>query len=443
MAIEVPHYENPNTPASGRTTIFANTAGNIATKDALGNVRVYRPTPLESEGMIYGVRWDSVNDVMTPGVVVAGSFVATDYQNFPIQEDCGRGLLTDTNVWTKLNARDTTRHIDGTAATVDGSAGQVMVQIPRFHQVIMRSGDFVFFLVSKTPFTYSGVTSWVPLGFRDKAFRYAGAFQGVALTDAVEANVGSCILNTTGYTTNTMPNPFTNRTRAQFRAQCVATGSNVFHQYDYGLHEIIGILFLTKYKTWNSQSVLPGNTEQTGTWDYSMVRPAGLTSSLGDFDGSIWDSTISKYVANSFLGIENFFGNVWVWADGINIDNQTGPPTGDCRVWVNFTPSAFADDTDGGGYIDSGHAPAFGDTSAYIKDILGQGKYCPFYPSTLGSGADASRFITDHHWNAAGIWRVLTVGGTANNGGPAGLFAFNASFASGTTSSSRGARLAA
>lgn len=435
----LPKKSDVQTPAAGKVAVFASASGNLATKDSAGNVREYSPTPLESETMVYGVRWDSVDDVMQPGVIVNGSFLATDYQNFPIQEECGRGLLTGTGEWTKLNSRDTTKLPDGSAATIDGSAGQVMTQIPRFYQVIKRDGDYVYFLISKQPFSFGGTPAWVPLGFGSKAFRYCGAFQGVALTDSADADVGSCVLDTSGYSTNANPNPFSNRTRAQFRTQCAATG-DAFHQYDWGLHDIIGILFLTKYKTWNSQEVLPGYSEES-SWDYAKTYPAGLTTSLGDNDGSIWDADRDMYVANSFLGIENFYGHVWVWVDGINVDNRTDP-AGECRVWVAFDPASFADDTTTD-YIDSGHAPDFGDDDDYIKDILGQGKYCPFYPAVIGDGADSATYITDHHWNNAGGWRVPRVGGHLSLGARVGFRALYADRSSSYATASFAVRLSA
>ena len=434
MSIEVPQYEAPSAPASGRTLIFANPSGNICTKDASGDVRIYQPTPLESESMIYGVRWDSVNDVMQPGVVVNGSFLATDYANFPIQEQCGRGLLTTAGAWTKLHPRDSAKFVDGSTATIDGSAGQVMVQIPRFYQVIKRAGDYVYFLVSSMPFIYDGVSAWVPLGFRDQAFRYCGAFQGVSATDALEAKVISAVKDTSAFVTNIYPNPFTNRNRAQFRTQ-IADG--VFHQFDWGLQEILNILFLTKYKTWNSQAVLPGHTEG-GAWDYAKAKASGLTLALGDFDGSIWDASVSGYVANNFLGIENIFGGVWHFIDGINIDNRTDP-LGECRVWVNYDPDTFADDTTDN-YTDSGHAPAFGSTSNYIEDILGSGKYCPFYPSVISSTATSSTYITDYHWNSTGAWRVARGGGALLDGARAGFAALHVHVSSASATPAIGAR---
>ena len=432
--VNLPNNSDANTPSSGKTAVFTNSSGNLATKDAEGNVREYSPTPLESEGMVYGVRWDSVNDTMQPGIVDDGSFVATDYSNFPIQEQMKRGLLTNSGEWAELNERDSSRLPDGTSATLDGSSGQIMVQIPRFYQVITRSGDYVYFLVSEQPFSFDGVSAWVPLGFRDKSYRYCGAFEAVAASDATDALAKSIVKDTSGYSMS-YPNPFTDRTRGQFRTQC---DDGVFHQFDWGLYEILLILFLTEFKTWNSQDVLPGYTERD-SFDYSYTSKAGQTLSLGNYSGSIWDDDLGLYIANSFRGVENIFGNIWKWTDGINIDNPTGDPI---NVYVCFDPANFADDTTTN-YIDTGLSLGFEDNNDYIKDIQGETKYAPFYPIEIGNGADSGSFITDYHWNSAGGWRGLGVGGHLSNSARAGLASLGASNASSNSFSSRGARPAA
>jgi len=501
------------TPSAGKTAFFISASGNIATKDAAGDVREYSPTPLESESMVYGVRRDTTSEdpAWEPGILVDGSFVATDYQNFPIQEEMKRGLLTSAGAWTELNARDSSKLPDGSAATLDGSAGQVMVQTPRFYVVITRIGDYAYVLNSLQPFTFNGVSAWVPKEFRDDAYRYIAAFECVAATDANDAAAQSIVKDTSAYLTNETPNPFTNRTRGQFRTQ-IADG--VFYQAGWGILEITIVLFLTRFKTWDSQSVLPGHTE-CHDWSYGFATPAGVTLGLGNYCGSIWSdekissvtvdgaddvslftlgetvtggtsgatgvvvdiegstggilhldsvegsfssgetitgessgatatesstsSTDGRYIANSFYGIENPFGNVWKFWDGININNPTGDPI---NVYVCHTPGDFADDTTIN-YRDTGLSLDFEDDDDYIKDMHLEGQLAAFYPIEIGNGAGSGSYITDYHYNAAGGWRVLPSGGDLASSARAGLAYLTASNYSGTSYSSIGARAAA
>ena len=432
----LPNNSDVNTPSSGKTAVFTNTNGNMSTKDERGTIREYNPVPLESVGMVYGIRWDSVNDQIQPGIVINGSFVSMDYQNYPVQEQMGRYLLTTSGAATKLHSKNSSLNEDGSSVNLDGSSGQVMVQIPRFYQVITRNGDYVYFLISEQSFSFNSVSAWIPPAFLGLDGFYIAAFQGVAATDSTSADVYSAVIDTSGYSISN-PNPFTNLTRSAFRSQCSNTGS-VFSQWSYGMQEVLRILFLTEYKTWNSQDVLPGHTER-GSWDYSYTSQAGETVGLGDFSGSIYDDSFDLYIANSYRGVENPFGNIRQWLDGINVDTDDNQ-----RVWLTYDPDNFSDDTTTN-YIDSGIAPGFDGISDYQKDIEGAGKHAPLWPVALDDGADSSSYITDYFYSGAlgSGWRAVICGGPLDHGGRAGFGYLRSYDDSGWSNVSFGSRLAA
>jgi len=394
---------------------------------------------------IYGVRWDYANDVMIPGIVIGDLFVESDYTIMPIQEEMKRGLLTTDGDFTELDPSDSTKLFDGTTATLDGSAGQVMVQIPRFNVLAFKDGEYRYCLISRNPFVFKDNASWVPPAFKDDDYRYIGAFQGVAATDALDADLISAVKDTSAYSTNPNPNPFSNRTRSQFRAQ----QESGFFQYSWGLYEIVWMLFLTEFKTWNSQEALPGYTEAS-SYNYTYARQAGRTLSLGNSSGSILadltgdDADLSgivgadEYIANSYRGIENVFGGLWQLLDGINIDNTIG----DCKVYVCNDPENFNDGT-ATNYIDTGHAPGFGDDDGFIKDMAFLSKNCIFYPSEIGGGASSSTYIPDYTYNGAGGWRVLCVGGDQSRGEFGGLGYLNVYYAASDNLSTTSTRSAA
>ena len=385
---------------------------------------------------VYGVRWDSVNDTYQAGLVIGGTFVATGYSPFPVQEKMGRGLLTTDGRWTKLDSNDSSKLLDGSSATLDGSAGQVMVKVPRHYQLAVKDGDYRYFLCSEQPFSFQGVNAWIPPAFLGYENVYVGAFQGVALSDSTSANLGSVVLDTSGYSNNTNPNPYTNQTRPGFRSYCSNTGEP-FCQWSYGIYEMIYILAFIEYKTWALQEQIEGYTEN-GSGDYNYTSQAGETLSLGDYSGSVGDGS-SSGSAMSYRGIENFFGNVWQWVDGINIDTDDNQ-----RVYVTFDPADFADDTTTN-YIDTGIAPAFNDEDNYQKDIHGKEQYSPTWPIELNNGADSSSYITDFFWsNASGSgWRVVRVGGRLDAGRQAGFGDRGSDTSSSDSHSDGGSRLAA
>ena len=375
---------------------------------------------------IYGVRWDSVNDVMTAGIVLGGVFVGTDYTTFFIQEKMVRGLLTEAGAWTALNASDTAKLVSGAAATIDGSAGQVVTRLSSFYHVAKTDGNYKYWLISEDSFTFGGVEAWVPPAFIDKPYLYIGAFQGVALTDSATANVGSCVKNTSGYSYAT-PNPFTDQTIVEFRAQC---NHGVFSQMNLGQFDIVYLLALIEYKTWKLQEELEGHTEEV-SWDYAKTKEAGETTGLGNASGTVNS-------VNSYRGIENIFGNVYQFVDGANINASD-----DQRLWMCYDPDNYASDTVTN-YTDTGCASAIDGTNDYIKDVYGTGKHCSLFP--IGNtGATSATFISDYLYTAAlgSGWRVLVVGGGLSKGRMAGFGGRYSAYDSSSHYATVGVRLAA
>ena len=428
-------------PDVGKTAIFTNNSGNISTRTAAGDIREYSPTALESESMVYGVKWDSTgNDAMQAGIVLEGSWYATDYSNFPIQEKCIRGLLTDTGAWTELHPYNTEKYPDGTSADITGgSDGQVMVQVPRHYQLVKKIDDDVYFLISEQDFTFSNTSAWVPPAFLDKSHFYIGAFQGVALSDAAGADVGSCTKVTSGYDYAT-PNPFTDQTIVEFRSQC---DHGVFSQMSLGQYDTMYMLALIEFKTFALQEVLEGNTEH-GAWDYADTQEAGATTGLGNFSGSIWSEDEEEYIANSYRGVEHIFGNVYIFADGANVDTDDTGSTKQ-RLYTCYDPDDFTNTeadilTD---YTDTGCAPDFDNDDDYIKDVFSEGKYCPLFPVEVGAASDT--YITDYLYTVAlgSGWRVVVGGGMLNDGRKAGFGCRTLSDASSRDSTYVGVRLGA
>ena len=395
----------------------------------------------QNTDFVYGIRWDYNNDVIQPGYInFAGTFIPDDYVVFPIQEKMARVLLDSAGREINLNSSDSSKLPNGSDAIIDGSNGyHTKVRIPKHYFMSYTDANYHYILNSESPFIFNGYSAWIPPIFGNSEYRHIGAYEGTAMTDSLTAQVGSVVnavhhpngFDTSAYVTNTYPAPFTNRTRGQFRTQCA---NGVFGQYSWGLHELVMALFVTEYKTFDSQAVLPGHTWRS-TWDYAYATKPGETYVLGNSSGSI--GTLGSETSNSFRGIENFFGNVWKWVDGININNAAGV----YDVYVCHDPANFADDTSTNYQILSGTTD-FADSDGYISNLLmNASKYGSFYPTAINGSS--SEFVHDYMWHAAGGWRVLGSGGDLHNGAPAGVAALHASYSSGNLYSNFGTRLAA
>lgn len=383
-----------------------------------------------SRALIYGARWDTSNSnpALTRGVVRSGTFVANNNTDCPIQQRMRRCVLAHATgaVVYYLHPTDSTKKANGSAANLDGTDGQVMVEVQKFYYMITNSGVYTYFLISEDPFSFNSQTATIHPWFSEesvtKPYKYVGAFEGVlwdasagggsgAYVDGTGSSLyasGDKIHSVVGY----IPMTYINRT--EMRAACAVDAA--FHQMGYWANEAILLLYLTEYATWYSQSALPGYTEGGG-WDLTKRCKTGITKTLGNASGSItwgnadaalrcaydFSGTPTVIVANSYRGIENAYGHLWKRVDGINIQ-YIGSPLTSAPVYVCNNPSQFADDTQTN-YTDLG-----------ISLPLTNGYQSALHPGTLlpssVSGGGATTYITDYFYaSAAAGWRVLLSGG--------------------------------
>jgi len=319
---------------------------------------------------VYGIRYNETTDVITKGVIVNGIFVESEYTDYPIQNAHSR-VLKDciTGEEHYLNSSDSNYLQDGvTAATFDGTAGDVYSKSPKFYELWCRDETYMYVLVSFSAFSFNGYTAIVPPHFNGKDFYYYDCFEGVLYDDSASAVItgdGTSSADNANDSIRSLPGfkPWAYQTRPDFRVLYRNRGGNT-HQQSWSSYQSLTALFVTKYGTWDSQTALPGYTDAS-TYSYDYVRNTGRTLGLGNTDGSILvalgttDSDLAgivaadKYIANSFLGIENIFGHLWKIIDGINIDNTIGL----CKVYTSTDYLNFADNT-AINYMDTGQAPA-------------------------------------------------------------------------------------
>lgn len=424
-----------------------------------------------ADGLVaaYGVRWNAATDVMTPGVVISGVFYPWDYADMPVHDLCGKRCVrhhTDGTVAYYLDAEDSTLQADGsTPADLTGASGQVMSEFSQFHYIRKNDGDYRYFLVGTGSFSLklsdgsslaSAVHPWFYEGglSTPAAKKYIGAFEGVLWAASAGGGAGAYVDGTGvslyapgdklhsvyGY------KPMTYITRAEYRAATAVDGD--YHQYGFHANEALLLLYLTKYKGWNSQSLLPGYTEG-GAFDIAKVCKTGITVHLGNRDGSVtWADAPAELrcsydfsgsptiaLANSFLGVENFYGHVWKWLGGINVQ-FIGAPMTDADVFLCNDPAAWANDT-ASGYDDTGlDLPLVGN---YITDIA-DGYFLPIEASGGGSGT----FLTDYYYAPVSAgWRAPQSGGGLNSGASAGAAALSANSAASNRYANIGGRSAA
>jgi len=413
--------------------------------------------------LAYGVRWDTSQSspVMTKGIILTGGvFIPFDYADFPIQQQMKRCVLNASKEFQYyLGADDSTKKSDGTASNIDGTDGQVHVQAAQFEYIHVTDGNYVYLLVGQGSFHFtksdasvvlSTIHPWFWEGGTLADHKYIGAFEGVLYDDSVSAYVdgtgsslytaGDKIHSVAGYL------PMTYISRTELRAGCTVDAP--FHSQGYWSDHAILMLYLTEFATWNSQSALPGYTEG-GAWDLAKRCKSGITQTLGNQSGSItwgdadsglrcaydFSGTPTIVVANSFRGIENPFGHIWKWVDGIKIES-VGDPLTDANVFISNNPADWDDDGDSTDYEDLG-----------IDLPLSNGYQSALHPGTFlpsVAAGGSTTYMTDYYYasSSAGL-RALLSGGSLDAGALAGFADRIAANAGSYRSASLGGRAAA
>ena len=390
-----------------------------------------------------GLTWNENTDAYTRTGALAGVAVATKPADslLPIHNRMRRCVLSDAGVVQYyLCPTDSTKKLDCvTASSLTGTDGQVMVEIPAFYLAYSYAGTSHTWNISSAPMAGYVLHPAFTKDGANVAYRYVGAYEGVlydvsgsAYTDGSSGQVKDWT-PTTGDKLSSVSGklPVTNGTRANFRAIAANRGTG-WRQLDYDLHSAIQLLYLVEYASFYSQSVIGAGISNVTDWptynNYYPIARSGNSNAIGNATGNTGGSTScatesTKYM--SYRGIENWYGHLWKFVDGLNINSG--------RPYATNVRSSFADDTTTN-YTDLGAnmCTSNGDQNTLIQVSRG------FLPASVG--ASSSTKITDYYWYSSG-WRVLVVGGGSVSGVQAGGFSVIAAYDSTYLASPIGGRI--
>jgi hypothetical protein len=322
----------------------------------------------------------------------------------------GQRVTHSSRVWECIVASTTATPAAGTAAaTLNGTAGQVMVEIPRFsvwHETAPAGSHqrHTFHLARGTKVAggYAVHPAFVKPDGSYRDFIYIGAYLGTG----TNGNGSASGVN----------NPVNFR-RAQSRAECSGRGAG-WHQLGYWEYNALQWLLITEYQDVNSQKVL-GEGASTGS-KYSVLT--GLSDARGNRSGNHHTSSGATNDYVSYRGVENFFGRAHQYIDGININNLD--------VYLCNNPAQWADDTETN-YTASGSVPSA--NSDFQRDLMNG---IALLPSSVTGGSETT-YIGDSVRTSV-TWRVAGAGGAAIYLGTAGAFCLalnnDSSFANSNTS---------
>jgi len=216
-------------------------------------------------------------------------------------------------------------------------------------------------------------------------------------------------------------------------------GDTRWNQYVYEAHKWLFWLFAVEYCTFDSQAAFNANLDaysyhQGGlgdgvtTWNgtswsnyngYYPIVPCGYTDELGNGTGvkplavkDANDSTLVTVSVPRYRGIENPFGHIWKWTDGLL------KGTNNTDIYTCSRPSLFASEITSNYQLIGSHPTGEG----YIGEIIFGSKGEIIAKKTGGSAN--SKFF-DYLWNnnPNNTVHALLVGGLAHAGAQSGLLA--------------------
>ena len=392
-----------------------------------------------------GLSWNESTDAYARRGSLAGQANGASPGNalLPIQAAMRRCVMSDAGVVQYyLDPDDSTKKADGAASVLDGTDGQVMVEIPKFYVKYGYAANVHTWDISLFPL--AGFVAH-PAFYKDGAwvdYRYMGTYEGSMYDDTAGAMCTDATAITDIYASGdklcsiTGQCPKTNETRAEFRAMASERGAGWRNQ-DYFLTTAVQLLYLIEYADFDSQSMISNGRTMfsAGSWVIAgtagYIGRTGYSNSDGNASGgssraaalniSAIDTSEAAYNDYmSYRGIENFFGNVWKWIDGININDNI--------PYVCNNEGNYADDTDTNytrlvtiGGVDVTLHNANGDPATIAQIQAG------FLAESVG--ASSATKMCDYYYQDAD-WRVVTFGGPASSALYAGafyVFAYNAS----------------
>jgi len=412
----------------------------------------------------YGYELDEANS--SPDVTrIAGTGHMAYHASLPVQSLMKGCVINDSGaVQYYLKSDDWSKKADGSASVLDGTDGQVMVEIPKFYHKIENPSSGVYrhkislypisgfteipkFYVSPSETQIQRSTSKLA-SVRSLAADYRGCDNNAALDAAVNTCLGK---------------PATSISLTNYRTYARNRGSK-WNVLPYRHVMLLYDLFIIEYATLNSQKAVSGvltvdgykqgglgngvttadGTEWSNFCGYNPFITCGASDGLANGSGEVsviktdfGGSGINRtFIVPRYRGIENLFGHVWKWNDGASIYHQTVAEGGLHKFYTCDDPANFADGT-AVNYDYRSDLPV----SGWLKDITHDAKGI-IIPKTIGANSVTN--FCDYYYtpdDAGGYWVALLRGGSAYGGAGAGFVYLNAGTAASDAGAHIGARL--
>ena len=278
--------------------------------------------------------------------------------------------------------------------------GNVFIKIPKFYAKITKNADGTY-KHQISGVRYEGFSTLFVDGQGNEIdYVLVGKYEGSGSKSRVYSKSGATVLVSV--------------TIDAFRTGCKANGDG-YQQYDILIDTIIKELFLVEMKTTNSQSIMQGYTASSN----SAAIATGRSDEVKTPSGSPTSNTTGTY-ACKYRGIENLWGNVYKFVDGISFSGA--------KVYICTDPKSYSGGKTASPYVYHGDRPTSGSyVTAYAP--LSRNPVVQFV--TAAGGSNATYFCDGYYYYASGT--ILYVGGTWSSAANAGLwYSYGSNSASGS-----------
>lgn len=239
------------------------------------------------DGNIYGVSWDGSS---------SGALQRTD---------AAVGLKAGING--AQNDFDTLGPWGLMDKTITDSYGNAFVRVPKFYIRKTQNNPSSTWQVSLVK---QGDDWYLPNCFYDfdnnKELDYVDVsrYEGSIASGKLQSKTGATLTE--------------NQTIVQLRSSAVANntdGKKGYHLWDVHTLDALQVLFTIEFATLDSQSIMKGVTDSVLSGTEVAGAADGVKGSSGNVDHS------NGYGSMTYRGIENLYGNLAMWTDGLNINN--------------------------------------------------------------------------------------------------------------------------
>lgn len=354
-----------------------------------------------SFAQFYGVYWDGSS---SPAMTRTG--LAANFSDPVPQMSNGSGGWT-----TGSSPFDTISPWKDMVVVDDATAGK-LVKIPKYYYKWTKSGSAMTLQVSDKNFDGAHVSP-----------AHADRGDGTGERDYVYVGRYHCAAST--YKSTSGVKPQASVTRANFRTNIHNLGST-YWQYDFAMWWTIMMLYIVEFANWNSQATIGYGCSDNNKGTENM----GATDSMTYHTGTN-QSSKTTYGHTQYRHIEDLWGNVYDWCDGIRFSSQD--------VYIINNPANFSDSS-GGTKVGTRPIESSWIMSWRVPTV--SGLEWALYPSSppYGSVGSTSTYICDYcDYNSSGV--VLYVGGNYGQSLYHGAFYLTGNYTASNSTGFVGSRL--